>query len=93
MQNVTLTLTPEEERLVAALAQERGLTAPADVLRALLHDAAAISDALWDKTFSETQAVRDKLADEAHAEFLAGLTEDFDPEQPSRNGFQSRLVA
>lgn len=33
MQNVTLTLTPEEERLVAALAQERGLTAPADVAR------------------------------------------------------------
>lgn len=80
MQNVTLTLTPEEEKLITALAQERGLTAPADVLRALLHDAAEISDVLWDKTFAETQAALDRLADEAHAEFLAGLTEDFDPD-------------
>ncbi|MBI5666521.1 MAG: hypothetical protein HZC41_00815 [Chloroflexi bacterium] len=80
MQNVTLTLTKEEEMLVAALAHERGLTAPADVLRALPHDAGEIYDALWDKTFAETQDALDKLADEAHAEFLAGLTEDFDPD-------------
>lgn len=75
---VTLTLTPEEEKLIAALAQERGLDAPADVLRTLLHDAA--EDALWDKTFAETQDVLDRLADEAHAEYLAGRTEDFDPD-------------
>jgi hypothetical protein len=77
---VTLTLTPEEEKLIAALAQERGLDAPADVLRTLLHDAAEISDALWDKTFAETQDVLDRLADEGHAEYLAGRTEDFDPD-------------
>lgn len=80
MQNVTLTLTAEEEMLVATLAQERGLTAPEDVLRALLHDAVEIYDARWDKTFAETQDVLDRLADEGHAEFLAGLTEDFDPD-------------
>jgi hypothetical protein len=75
---VTLTLTPEEETLIATLAQEKGLTGPADVLRTLLHEAVAISDALWDKTFSETQDVLDRLADEAHADYLAGRTEDFD---------------
>jgi hypothetical protein len=53
------------------------------VLRALLHDAVAIYDALWDKTFAETQEVLDRLADEAHAEYMAGLTEDFDPKNLS----------
>lgn len=77
---VTLTLTPEEENLIAVIAQERGLSAPADVLRTLLHNASEISDALWDKTFAETQDVLDRLADEAHAEYLAGRTEDFDPD-------------
>ncbi len=77
---ITLTLTPEEETLIATLAQEKGLSTPADVLRTLLHDAVAISDALWDKTFAETQDVLDQLADEAHTEYLAGRTEDFDPD-------------
>ncbi len=76
----TITLTEEEEALVAALAQERGLAAPEDVLRALLHEAVEIYDALWDKTFADSQDVLEKLADEAHAEYLAGLTEEFDPD-------------
>jgi hypothetical protein len=71
---ITLTLTDEEEALVETLARERGLDAPADVLRALLHDAVEIYDALWDKTFANSQDVLDALADEAHAEYLAGLT-------------------
>jgi hypothetical protein len=77
---ITLRLTEEEENLIAALAQERGLSAPADVLRALLHDAIEIYDALWDRTFEASQDLLDKLADEAHEEYLAGLTEDFDPD-------------
>lgn len=77
---VTVTLDAQEEALIATLGQERGLSAPADVLRALLHDAAEIYDALWDKTFDESQDLLDKLADEAHAEYEAGLTEDFDPD-------------
>jgi hypothetical protein len=31
-----------------------------------------IYDALWDKTFEQSQDVLDRLADEAHAEYLAG---------------------
>lgn len=77
---ITLTLSEEEENVIQTLASERGLNAPADVLRALLHDAVAIYDGLWDRTFADSQAVLDELADEAHAEYLAGATEDFDPD-------------
>jgi hypothetical protein len=77
---VTLTLTEEEAALVETLARERGIDDPADVLRALLHDAVEIYDALWDKTLAETQDVLDMLAKEAREEYLAGLTEDFDPD-------------
>jgi len=41
-QTVTLTLTEEEHALVEALAQERGLAAPEDVVHALLQDAIAL---------------------------------------------------
>jgi len=49
---VTLTLTEEESALIETLARERGIDEQADVLRALLHDAVEIYDALWDKTFA-----------------------------------------
>jgi hypothetical protein len=75
-----LTLDEEEQALLDTLAREQGVDAPADALRTLLYDAIAIYDALWDKFFAESQDFLDKLADEAHAEYLAGLTEDFDPE-------------
>ena len=70
---ITLTLSDEERDLITALAQERGLESPADVLHALLKDAVAVYDALWDKTFADSQDILDKLADEAHEEFVAGL--------------------
>lgn len=38
------------------------------------------SDALWDKVFASSQDYLDKLADEIEEKYLAGLTEDFDPE-------------
>ncbi|MBZ0288026.1 MAG: hypothetical protein K8I30_10465, partial [Anaerolineae bacterium] len=79
---ITLTLNAEEAALIEMLARERGLNAE-DALRALLHDAAAIYDALWDQKFAETQDVLDRLADEAHSAYLAGLTEDFDPDSDS----------
>lgn len=54
---VTLTLSEDENALIEALARERGLSAPADVLRTLLREAAEIYDALWDKTFADSQDV------------------------------------
>jgi hypothetical protein len=77
---VTVTLTDAESELINALAHEHGLTTPADVLLTLLHDAVAIYDALWDKTFADSQDLLDQLADEAHAEYVAGQTEEFDPD-------------
>jgi hypothetical protein len=77
---ITLNLTPEEEALITALSHEQGTRTPSDTLRTLLHDAYAVYDALWDKKFAETQDLLDRLADEAHQEYLAGLTEDFDPD-------------
>lgn len=78
-QTITLTLNEDEVVLIEMLARERSLSAE-EALRALLHDAVAIYDALWDRKFAESQDLLDRLADEAHKEYLAGLTEDFDPE-------------
>jgi hypothetical protein len=36
---------------------------------------------MWDRKFEATQDVLDKLADEGHAAYLAGETEDFDPDE------------
>ncbi len=77
---VTVELTEYEQAQIEALAQERGLNAPSDVLRALLHEATAADDALWDEKFANSQDVLDQLADEAHQEYLDGRTEDFDPD-------------
>src|SRR5688500_10639203 len=75
---ITLSLNEEENALLETLARERGIDVPAEALRSLLHDAINIYDALWEKTFAESQELLDKLADEAHADYLAGDVEDFD---------------
>jgi hypothetical protein len=79
MLTVQVTLDAQEEALLETIAGERQLNAPAEVLRALLHEAAALSDARWERSFAASQDVLDRLADEAHAEYVAGQTEDFDP--------------
>jgi hypothetical protein len=79
---VTLTLSEEENALLESLAREHG-SAPAEALRTLLHEAMSIYDALWDKRFEDSQELLDSLADKAHAEYLAGETEDFDPDVES----------
>lgn len=40
----------------------------------------AADEALWDKQFAESQDVLDQLAKSIHADYIAGLTEDFDPD-------------
>ena len=77
---VTVELTEYERTQIEALAQERGLDAPADVLLALFHEAIAAYDALWDEKFAASQDVLDQLADAGHQEYLAGQTEEFDPD-------------
>ena len=77
---VTIQLSEYEQTQIEALAQERGLDAPADVLKALLHEAVATHDALWDEKFANSQDVLDRLADEGHQAYLAGETEEFDPD-------------
>jgi hypothetical protein len=78
--SITLELSEEELILLESLTREGGFDAPADALRSLLHEAIAVCDAIWDKTFADSQDLLDSLADEAHAEHLAGETEDFDPD-------------
>lgn len=45
-----------------------------------IEDAKAIAadEALWDEQFAKSQDFLDRLADQAHAEYVAGLTEEFD---------------
>jgi hypothetical protein len=81
---ITLTLSEEENALLESLAREHG-SEPAEALRTLLHEAMSIYDALWDKTFEESQDFLDQLADEVHAEYLAGETDDFDPDEEFDN--------
>lgn len=80
---ITLTLTEEEAAILDTLTKEQGLNTPEDALRLLLHDAVAVYDALWDKTFAESQDLLDRLADKAHAEYLGGQIEDSDSDTDS----------
>lgn len=80
METITLTLTEEEAALIQELARERGLDNAADVFHALLREVTEASDRLWDEKFANSQDVLEALADEAYAEYLAGLTEGFDPD-------------
>jgi hypothetical protein len=80
LNTITLTLTEEEQLLIESLARESGTASPAEAIHVLLRDVVAIYDALWDKKFAETQDTLNKLADDALVAYLAGETEDFDPD-------------
>ncbi len=41
----------------------------------------AADEALWDEQFAKSQDILHQLAQEAHDEYLAGRTEDFDPDE------------
>lgn len=41
-------------------------------------DEIAADEALWDEQFAKSQDMLERLSEEAHEEYLAGLTEDFD---------------
>ena len=62
------------------LAQDQGLDTPEAALHALIQNAEKIYDTLWDQTFADSQDLLSQLSDEAHEEYIAGLTEEFDPD-------------
>jgi hypothetical protein len=77
-QSLTITLSPDEIALLNTLTEERGLSDPVAALHVLLKDAASFYDALWDQSFDKSQDILDRLADEAHQEFVRGETETLD---------------
>ena len=42
-------------------------------------EALAADEARWDELFARSQDFLDKLSEQGHQEYLAGLTEDLDP--------------
>ncbi len=49
-------------------------------IRPISLDEIATDEALWDEQFARSQDVLERLSQEAHDEYLAGLTEEFDPD-------------
>ena len=43
-------------------------------------DEVAADEALWDEQFARSQEVLERMSQEAHEEYVAGLTEEFDPD-------------
>jgi hypothetical protein len=43
-------------------------------------DEIAADEALWDEQFAKSQDVLERMSQQAHEEYVAGLTEDFDPD-------------
>ena len=68
-----LTLTVSDD---AVTASEH---ADIDIEDIVTDEELAADDALWDKKFAELQDFLDRLSDKVHSDYLAGLTEDFDP--------------
>jgi hypothetical protein len=80
-QQVILELTTQEMQRLQAHAQAGGYASVEAYLRALIEaDEIEADEALWDAQFARSQDVLEAMAAKAHAEYEAGLTEDFDPE-------------
>ncbi|MBI1278264.1 MAG: hypothetical protein GC179_09070 [Anaerolineaceae bacterium] len=71
---LTITLTDEEFKLLQTFAAEHGFAELEAALPAVLHDR------LWDEQFAASQDLLSELAAEAHQEYLAGNTEELDPD-------------
>jgi hypothetical protein len=41
----------------------------------------AADEAFWDEQFAKSQDALEQMSQEAHEEYLVGLTEDFDPDR------------
>jgi hypothetical protein len=49
-------------------------------IRPISAEEIAADEALWDEKFAKSQDILERMSQEAHAEYLAGLTEEFDPD-------------
>ncbi len=71
---ITAHLTDEEYRLLQAFANSQGIKDLESAIPTIIHDQ------LWDAQFTTSQDLLHEMAEEAHAEYLAGTLEDFDPD-------------
>ena len=55
---------------------------PGEIHITIEYDDSAImaDEAIWDELFARSQDLLDKLSEQAHQEYLDGLTKDFDPD-------------
>ena len=77
---ITMHLTNEERDLLEMFAAEQGIKDLAHAIPAMIHELARLHDELWDKQFAASEDILDQLAEETLAQYQAGLTEDFDPD-------------
>jgi hypothetical protein len=70
---ITTLLTDEEYQLLQSFAAAQGINLE-NAIPTIIHDQ------LWDAQFAASQDLLHEMAEEAHAEYLAGTLEDFDPD-------------
>lgn len=71
---ITLQLTDEEYNYLESFAATQGIT---DLKTAIL---TIIHDQWWDAQFADSADLLHQMAEETHLAYLAGDTEDFDPD-------------
>jgi len=69
---ITAHLTDEEYRLLQAFATAQGINDLESAIPMIIHDQ------LWDAQFAASEDLLHEMAEEAHAEYLAGTLEEFD---------------
>jgi len=70
---ITTRLTDEEYQLLQSFAAAQGINLE-NAIPTIIHDQ------LWDAQFAASQDLLHEMAEEVHAEYLAGTLEDFDPD-------------
>ena len=73
-------LSAEQQELLEAFAADKGIKDLATALPLVLLELRNVHDEWWDSQFAASGDVLDKMAEEAHLAYLAGETEEFDPD-------------
>lgn len=77
-QSVTYYLVASDDQVSVEVIPNRTYNYSADLNP--VPDDETLADAEWDALFAESRDILEQLAQEAHEEYLAGLAEDFDPD-------------